>query len=587
MNDARTVGPSSNAYLSWVICAGLALVSFFVFWPVHSFEFVRFDDPLYILENKFVRGGLTGPDIAWAFRAVESGNWHPLTWLSHMLDCELFGINPGGHHVTNVLFHTANAVLLFFVLRRMTGAIWRSAAVAALFALHPLHVESVAWVSERKDVLSAFFWFLTFWFYTRYVEELKVENAKRKSFYVLALGCFALGLMSKPMTVTLPFTLLLLDFWPLKRVTGKDLPRIKSLLWEKIPFFALTAVFCGITIFAQQKEGAVTTQEQMPLAWRAGNALISYGRYIRKMFWPDDLTFLYPHPGKWPMEMVVGSALFLAVISVVVIWIRRRCPYALTGWLFYLGTLVPVIGLVQAGVQSMADRFTYVPMIGLFIALVWGYGDVLEKLRLPRTAAVIGALAILAACVLVTVRQLNSWKDSAALYHRSLEMSARDQHYIRAMQIAPFYMNLHLGLCTDLAEEGHPDRAANYLKEVVQIIPQRAEVRLALGIALAMQSKWDEAASELTEATRLNPNDNQPHFQLGKVFAAQGKFSQAMEQLSIAIKLKPDEADTHFNLALVLERLGRRAEAAAQYRETLRCQPDFAEAQEYLKRLVP
>ena len=554
-----------------------------------------------------MRRGLSMEGLAWAFRATESGNWHPITWLSHMLDCQLFGLTPGGPHLVNALWHAVNTSLLFLGLRRMTGMIWRSAFVASLFALHPLHVESVAWISERKDVLSAFFWFLTLWFYAKYVEESKVQSPKSKVAYALALFFFALGLMSKPMTVTLPFTLLLLDFWPLNRLSKVQSPKPKvgvaasvaKQLWtldfglctrlflEKIPFFALSGALCVITFFAQHKEGAATTQEQMPLAWRAGNALMAYGRYIQKMFWPADLTFLYPHPGKWPSEIVIGSALFLVAVSVVVIWLGRRYPYVLAGWLWYLGTLVPVIGLVQVGVQSMADRFSYIPFIGLFIILVWGSCDIANKFRLPKAVLVSGAVAILAACLAVTLHQLPYWKNSAVLYHRALEVAMRDAVYRKAMQTAPFYADLHLGLCTDLAEGGEPEKAIPYLQELVQVVPRYDKIHVALGSALILQSKWEEAARELMQAGQLNPKNDQPHIHMAKILLARNRPNEALEEFSMALKLNPDNADTHFAFAVVLEQLGRREPAITHYREALRLQPDFAEAKQQLYKLAP
>ncbi len=367
----------------------LATVTLLVYLPVLRNGFVNYDDPDYILNNPHVKAGLTWSGIAWAFQSTEADNWHPLTWISHMADCQIFGLNPAGHHLVNVLLHAANTLLLFVLLNRLTGALWRSALVAALFAWHPLHVESVAWASERKDVLSAFFWMLTLLAYAKHAAGDKCQVTRTGGFlsrvtghlsphYFLAVFLFACGLMSKPMVVTLPFVLLLLDFWPLKRITihGSRIT-IARLIAEKIPFFVLTIASCVVTRIAQS--GAVWSGASLPFSFRLENALMSYVRYLGKMFWPADLALIYPYPHQWPLPAVIAAGLLLGLISVLAVLRAGRFPYLAVGWFWFLGTLVPAIGLVQAGIQSMADRYTYLPGIGLFIVVAWGLNDLLNS----------------------------------------------------------------------------------------------------------------------------------------------------------------------------------------------------------------
>ena len=386
---------------SALVCLVLGLVTAALYWPMLHHDFIGiYDDDAYLTENSHVSSGLTWSGVVWAFQSGYAANWHPLTWISHMLDCQLYGLNPWGHHLTNLLFHVANTLLLFLWLKQLTGTMWRSAFVAALFAWHPVHVESVAWAAERKDVLSAFFWMLTLLAYTRYVCESKVQSPKSKVFYVLALAFYALGLMSKPMVVTLPFVLLLLDFWPLNRLSkfqsqlaASETPATKPasyLIAEKLPFFALALAGSIIAYSVQQAGGAFWSPNVLPLQFRVANAVMAYVRYLSKAFWPVDLALIYPYPHHWSALLVMGATLTLVICSGWFIWRARRSPYLCVGWFWFLGTLVPTLGLVQVGVQSMADRYLYLPGIGLFIIVAWGLNDLISFRPQYRKPVVLG-----------------------------------------------------------------------------------------------------------------------------------------------------------------------------------------------------
>ena len=416
--------PTRNQLFA-VICLVLALVTLVVYWPITRHGFTNFDDDGYITGNPHVKSGLTWPGIVWAFRSTETGNWHPLTWISHMLDCQLYGLNPGGHHLTNLIFHIANTLLLFLLLTQLTGAIWRSAFVAALFAWHPLHVESVAWAAERKDVLSAFFWMLTLFFYARHAQNKTSRNPQLSTLnYILALFFFACGLMSKPMVVTLPFVLLLLDWWPLNRFQAGSFARSAvNLIIEKLPFFALAAAGSIVTYLAQKAGGAVSNDT---FAFRLTNALCSYLRYISKTFWPVDLAVIYPFPGHGLAVPAMIAAILLMIVSVWLIFSARRHPWLLVGWLWFLGTLVPVIGLVQIGSQSMADRYMYIPAIGLFILLVWGANELLNAWPKKQKILTWAGIAALAGCLVCTRAQIKYWQDSISLFRHASEVTSNN-----------------------------------------------------------------------------------------------------------------------------------------------------------------
>jgi len=500
-----------------LICVIVSLAVLAVFGQVRNHDFVSNDDPDYITENAMVRSGLTARGIVWAFTAGHASNWHPLTWLSHMLDCELFGLNPGAHHMVSLVLHWINSLLLFLVLSRMTGALWRSALAAALFALHPLHVESVAWAAERKDVLSTAFWLLTLWAYVRYTDR---PGPRR---YALIIVLFAAGLMAKPMLVTLPFALLLLDYWPLRRfeapvsdgtgarkgrklVSPPNPPRSRlMLLWEKWPLLALSAASSVVTFLVQRSWGAVPSLEQIPLTLRIENALVAYAIYIRKMFWPADLSVFYPLPSYWPTWRPLLAGSLLLLISCFAVARLRRLPFVAVGWFWYLGTLVPVIGLVQVGAQAMADRYTYIPLIGLFIMIAWSVPDPGRVSRSRR--ALVGATATSLCLVLgfYAWRQVGTWRNSMALFEHALRVNPN-----------------------------------NYLAHG------------SLGLALSQQGRIDEAIEHYLEALRINPNHSMTANNLGLAMAGKGRLQEAMAFYQRAIRLKPGNAEATNNLAWVL-----------------------------------
>lgn len=533
-------------YFEPMICLILVLVTLAVYWEVQNHEFVVYDDNAYVGLNHHVQAGLTKKSVAWAFTTFDANFWQPLTWLSHMLDCQLFGLRAGMHHMINLLLHIGNSLFLFLVFKRMTGALWKSAFVAALFALHPLHVESVAWVAERKDVLSTFFWILTMLFYVRYVEKPGFMR------YLLILTFFVLGLMTKPMLVTLPFILLLIDYWPLGRLpkggAEKDLkskpfkPVLFGLIIEKAPLFILAAVFSTIAFLAQGE--AVQSLDDFQFKARVANALVSYVTYIGKMFWPNDLAVFYPYPQTLPVWQVIGSGLFLIILSVVIFRMCRRRPYAPVGWLWYLGTLVPVIGLVQVGNHAMGDRYTYIPIIGLFIIIAWGIPDLLGNRPYRKQVLTISAGLLLLFFSVVTFFQVRHWKDSIALFSHAIDVTDDNwmahnnigfplvqqgrnleaiTHFSEAVRIKPDYVEAHVNLANTFTLEGRFEEAMNHFNEALRIKPQDPEVRYNLGVALYKQGKLDDAITQFSKVVTLRPEDMEAQKALKALIAERGK----------------------------------------------------------------
>ena len=549
-----------------LICLLLIFVTLVLYAPVTQHAFTNFDDDQYVTDNFHVKAGLTWPGVMWAFQSGYADNWHPLTWISHMLDCQVYGLDPAGHHFTNVIFHIANTVLLFLFLSQTTGATWRSGFVAALFAFHPLHVESVAWVAERKDVLSTFFGMLTLLAYARFVEASKVQSSKFKVFYIVALLMFACSLVSKPMVVTLPFVLLLLDFWPFRRISNFKL-QISDLrlLAEKIPFFALSLASSVITFLVQRAGGAVSSLDTVPLSFRISNAAVSYLRYLSKTFWPADLAVFYPPPTHWPPGLVVASMLFVLTCSVLFVWLVRRHPYLFVGWFWYLGTLIPVIGLVQVGLQAMADRYLYVPSIGLFIAVVWGFNALLEGWPLKKWLAPAVGIIALAGCMAVTWIQLKYWQNNITLFSHA-----------KAITSDNYVADSHLGEAFD--EAGQFDKAVVFLKESARVNPHFARGESELGVALANQGKLAEAIECFRKAVQLRPKDARLQYNLGMAFLNRGQPDAAASQFLKALQLSPDFARARCELAVALLEQGKMAEAVEHLSEAVRLNPDYADA---------
>ena len=598
---------------AWLMAALLALVTAATYWPGLHDEFVNYDDPAYVTDNPMVRAGLTWEGLGWAFGRVHGAQtyWHPLTWVSHMVDCQLYGLRPEGHHLTSLLLHAANAVLVFLVFRRMTGAFWRCAVLAALFALHPLQVDSVAWVTERKNLLSALFWLLTLWAYVRFAEvqspkpqgispKSKVQRPKSgvKSepsngtdhvsrithhpsfFYGLALCFMACGLMCKPVLVTLPMVLLLLDYWPLQRFQfsmfvplrgfepeARD-SRLKDflrLLGEKLPFVALAGASSFITVAAHEDLGMLDSG-LMP-AWdaRLANAVVSYVRYLGKTFWPSSLAVFYPYPKAWPMWEVVACGLALLAISGLVLCAVRSRAWLLVGWFWFLGVLVPFIGLIQAGAQAMADRFMYVPVLGIFVAVIWGLHGLAKGSRYRQQGLAVAGAASIALCLGLTRQQLGHWKDSEALFRHALAVT--QNNYLA-----------HLNLGSALDGKGQIDEAIREFREALRLKPDYALAHNNLGSALDEKGQTDEAIREFREALRLRPGYALAHNNLGNALVRKGQIEEAVRELQAAIRVKPDYAEAHDNLGNALVREGHIDEGIGQYQDALRAKPDYAEA---------
>ncbi len=560
----------ASGFPAWLMPVLLVLVTIGLYWPATHCGFVNYDDNLYITENPHVRAGLNWEGVKWAFFHRVAGNWHPVTVWSHMLDCQLFGMQPWGHHLINVLLHALNTALVFGLLRRMTGAYWRSALVAALFGWHPLHVESVAWVAERKDVLSTFFGLLALLAYVRYAAQSGVRSPQSKVSYMLALVCFALGLMSKPMLVTWPLVMLLLDWWPLKRFTIYDLRfTIFRLVLEKVPFFVLAAAASVVTCVVQRHSGAMEMVHNLTLGARVGNALISYCLYLGKMFWPVNLAVFYPHPGSWPESEVLLATGFLLGLTGLWILMRQRCPFLVMGWLWYVGTLVPVIGLVQVGEQAMADRYTYIPSLGILILTVWGLYELTRRWRYPTWMLSVAGGAAIILCLGMTRQQLGFWQNDETLFRHALAVTQNN-------------FLAHNGLGLALGARGHIDEAISEFQEAIRLKPDFAKAHNNLGTALGMKGQNAEAISEFQEAIRLAPNFAEAHYNLGTVLFKTGRIDEAIEQFRETIRLNPDLSEAHYNLGFALATKGQIDEAIDEYQLTLRLNPNDADARDNL-----
>jgi protein O-mannosyl-transferase len=639
----------SERLIAFVLILGCLIA----FGRVAKCGFINFDDGLYVTQNVHVRSGLTLESAAWALTATHSANWHPLTWLSHMLDYEMFELNPAGHHLMNLFLHIANTLLLFLLLRNATGCLWESAAVAALFALHPLRVESVAWISERKDVLSAFWGLLAMLVYVQYARNRSLSK------YALLWVLFALGLMAKPMLVTLPCVLLLLDFWPLQRYrfaqaemlsSNGQLPSsprepgvaIGPLMLEKVPLLVLSTASCVVTFIAQSKGGAVSSLEAMPLKVRVVNALVSYWHYLGKTFWPTDLAIFYPHQGAHlPLWQGITAGFFLVAVSLLVLYQASRRPFLVTGWFWFLGMLAPVIGIIQVGMQSFADRYTYLPSIGIFLMIAWTLGGMAAEHSRYKSLLASGSTAVLLCLATATWLQTGYWKETETVFQRAASvtknnylahtiigdtLAARNQldlarreyetaltlwpqnseahnklglvlarqgsideafsQYEEALRINPRNGSAHTNLATALAEKGELDEAAAHYEEALQIAPESGPAHNGLGIVKARLERLDEALQHFAKAIELCPECSEPHNNLGRALTLQGNLEEAVRQFESAIKLWPENAEAYNNLGLICLKVGALEEALYYFATAIHVKEDYAKARANLDATV-
>ncbi|MGA2241640.1 MAG: tetratricopeptide repeat protein [Verrucomicrobiota bacterium] len=653
------------------VCLLLATVVFLVFGQSLRHEFVSYDDDGYFKSNHQVKAGLTWNGAQWAFRTTYASNWHPVTWLSLMLDAQLFGTGPAGPHLMNVLLHAANAVLLFLLLRRMmrlrseasspqvglgcdksvgtvaaqAGALWPSAFVAAVFAIHPLRVESVAWVAERKDVLSGLFFMLTLWAYARYAQtraRIQMSGVRWLGSYDywLAVLFFALGLMSKPMLVTVPFVMLLLDWWPLERFTIYDLRfTIRRLIWEKVPFFGLSTASCVATVLAQRE--AIKSMIVLPLTLRFGNALMAYVAYLVQMVWPDNLAAFYPYRFDVPFWQIASAGTLLLFITLLAFRIARRFPYFITGWLWYLGMLVPVIGLVQVGDQSHADRYTYLPQIGLYLVMVWAVRDFTASWRYRRQVLGVAAFSVIAALIGCTWKQTAYWRNDESLWRHALASTSGNyiaygslgatlvdqgrfaeaigylqkaiefkpnsaevyndwgkalmgqgqtaeaiKHFQKAVEIDPACAEAYNNLGNLLGAQGQAAEAIEYYQKAIELRPNRAEIYNNFGNLLAAQNRVTEAIEQFQKALEIKPDYAKAHYNLANIFTAQGRWDEAIEHYQRALEQMPDFTHAHYQLGLLLQSRGKFAAAIAQFQKVLELDPHHVTAQNNLAWLL-
>ncbi len=563
-----------------LICLFLVAATAVVYVQTLWFDFISLDDYHYVTQNLLVQSGLGADSVARTFTSSYMSNWHPLTWMSLMLDYEIFGLNPGGYHLTNTLFHMANSVLLFIVFNRMTRALWPSAFIAAVFALHPLHVESVAWIAERKDVLSTFFWILTMWAYAVYAEKPSVKR------YAPVMVLLWLGLMSKAMLVTLPCVLLLMDLWPLGRIKNLDsikrpggLKILRNLVIEKIPLFVLIIISSYVTFIAQQKGGATTSLDLLPVWARLSNAFTAYMLYIWKTLYPTGLAIFYPYSeDTLIIWRAVAGVLIVLITSIAVVWQLRRRPYLSVGWFWFVGTLVPVIGIVQVGLQSMADRYMYVPMIGLTIMVAWGAREFFHACNINhRTAAAVAGM-IVAALIAMSFVQTSYWRSNIALYSHAITVTQDNyfiykslgdafadegdnkkaiENYMEAIRITPYFAGSYRGLGMLLMEEGKLDEASHYISKAANMTPGHTDAHLSMAVLLSEQGRYKEAEEKFKLTVDLNPYVPDLYVELGITLAEQGKYEEAIAQYKRTLSLAPDNADAYNNLGVAYYRQGR------------------------------
>ena len=608
------------------VCFFLVVCVLIVYGQVINQNFINIDDSLYVTANPHIQNGFTLNNVFWAFTTTYAANWHPLTWLSFMVDYEIYGLRASGYHFTNLLFHLVNTCLLFMILNRMTGSIKKSSFVAVLFALHPLHVESVAWISARKDVLSAFFWLLTIWAYTLYVTRPNIKS------YLFVLAFFALGLMAKPMVVTLPFVLILLDYWPLNRFDRSQKTSETYLVLEKIPLLILTIGSCVITYMAQKYAGAVASADAFPLDVRIANAIVSYAGYISKTFWPTDLSAFYSHPGIWPSGKVLFSGFFLLISSLLVLFSFSRYPYLAVGWLWFLGTLVPVIGLVQVGDQAMADRYTYIPLIGLFIMIAWGITAIVKPLPYRKIILSCALVLIIITLSVFSWQRCRLWGDKVALwddvlknnksafaynirglgyadegqYQRAIEdfnaavaikpdhaeainnranvyvaigqheQALRDFNY--ALKLKPRFADNYYNRGILYLKTGRFDLAIDDFTMAIGIEPDMADAFNNRGVALRLKKQYEKAFADFLQASRINQNLAEAHYNRGIILNIYKQYALALDDFTRALKIKPDYAAAYLHMGFALSAQGKFAEAIDSYENTLRIEPNNIDA---------
>lgn len=576
--------------IRFITAVALTLIVVLVYWPSLGNGFV-FDDAPYVSQNAQIQQGISLASVKWAFTGIHGANWHPLTSISHMVDFALFELNPVGHHAVNLLFHLANTLLLMFLLTRLTRAFWPSVFVAALFALHPLHVESVAWVAERKDVLSTMFWLLTMWAYVRYSERPGIGR------YALVFIFLALGLMSKPMLVTLPIVLLLMDFWPLGRVFPEkrfEPTLVMRLIAEKVPLIALSVASSAATVVAQNKGGAVIVLEQIPFGIRAANALVSYMGYLVKMVWPVGLAAYYPHPGdSIPVWQTLGSVVMLVGLSALAVRYARRLPYLAFGWFWYVITLIPVIGLVQVGMQAMADRYTYVPLIGIFIAVAWAAAELGGKRLVIPSCLILGLLSI------GTYLQIGHWESDLTLFERAAAVTSGNymahnnlgvayyereryeeaiEHLNKALEIRPDYPDALLNLGNAYFELNDLDQAEEAYSYALKIDPNYHKAETALANVQIRRGNAGEAVARYTEALKSDPTDANTHYNMGYALYEEGRMEEAAGHFAEAIRIQPRHEKAHYNLGLIFMEHGRLDQAVEHLAEAARLKPDYVDA---------
>jgi len=598
MNTSVSFLKSLKISENLLICLALVVIIAIPYWQVGGFDFVLYDDDIYLFQNDHVKDGVTLAGVYWAFTTSHAANWHPVTWISHMLDIWIFGMDPGAFHLVNVLFHVLNTLLLFFILRQMTGATWASAFVAALFAVHPIHVESVAWISERKDVLSTFFWMLTVLGYVLYV------RFRGRFRYCLVLLFFTLGLMAKPMLVTLPVLLLLLDIWPLERLPGAELfsrtawPRLWCLIREKIPMVLLVAGSAAATVLAQRGGGAMPDLAILPFWLRLGNALTAYVRYIIMMIWPANLRVFYPHSGPdlspW---LIAGAILFLLVVTIWVLWRHGKNPYLMVGWGFYLITLLPVIGLVQVGGQALADRYAYVPLLGLFIMIAWGLSDLVRAKKRFKIILGFAACGIVILMTAASGFQVSYWQNTRTLFQRVLAVDPRNplanekvgeeqlkmgnsqkarEHFLSALQRKPGDMHLHSRLAESFSSQGRFADAAGVFRMALKIQPDNCRALFGLADALDRQGKRTDAITAYQDTLRRCPHHKNALIGLAGVFQAGQDFEQAAVFYWKAILVDETDADVFVSYGDVLLNQDKYEEAGRAYKMAVQIRPRHA-----------